>query len=1530
MPPIDLDALKASQTELARARLALAGVDRKLDAGRVLAAAAERALAAARRKGDDAAILRAAKEVERTAGLVAATGRDRAGLTGQLRDRLDQLARMELDAPAEVPLLLFPVRLETRFTGQGARQQPVLRVRIYPDDIHMDLTDPGVTPEEEAAARAYWSVLFAAPDDSPITQAWGTLVAAVGRARARLVARALRPVNPGARGTGVAPEFPAVNALRKTASQPRLLPDHFRVTAMVNGRRIRARGGAVDPELRVGLMADDGSELVDRDGLTMLEGTEWLADYASALKVGMAIDVPMPGAGVTVDSLLVYGVCQSRRPAETASELAALMAAHDAGPGLHFVPQGTATNNTESEDSGWKSRRDPAPVPLTPAPAAADSNGTRLAAALGLAHALTGGMGHADAREAGAAGAMNAALWPATWGYFLNTLDQGDSRLDPAVIEDVRRFHQAHVRGRGTLPAIAVGDQPYGVMAFAGFGRRFEPVGAGRTEAGIAALLRKLWPNWLNAEGNLTRVGPGSTAEHVLKIFGQSPVSWGVRARKCAGHDFLANIDKATAQGKDAASVEALLTRLLAESLGGLSYTYGAGSLDPESRPVALPYADPARDAAFATALIEDRATGAVSSVFQALISLGYRRLKAEASPSADTPGVLRATTLIDTRLTERVIGAVMSDKPADLSEYDALIGEFTSVALPGTGGIARDLTPLMFRRSETEMALSASSTVERDWLGYGHGLRLLRARRQLADMIAGLRDLAGLAQGPDGQDLTLLVAETLDTASHRLDAWIAALASARLERMRKAQPQGITVGAFGWVFGLTPQDRSPGHGGYIAAPGLDLATTAGLLRSAYLAHNPSDGTGGAFAIDLTSARVRRALSLIEGVANGQELGALLGYDFERRLSEAGCDRFILSFRGIAPLRAGRLTDGGAPTPDPDSQALAAVNVTDMLRLLDIWGQQGAAAILARIAILPEGNDYLDPAHWKGPTDAESAAIAAAVAAADDDTDAVADLLLAESVHQMAHGNMARASAVMDASGKGDAPPPAEPDVIQTGGPGTVVTHRLIAVLPRSGGWNDAVPRALACPGLEAWAASRLPSPQRIVLGEGRDGGLVSMADTGLSALDFAALSRHPGLVSRVLRARAPLANPEAGLIQPGSARIPAGHMALAEAEMTAAALQDVLDSARPLSAPGLGPGGLSDWQTADHAVPQAVARLTSAANILQSRLVVLQGLMDAPDVLRADLMTALLSLTDFGIVMPDLASAEVADIANLALTEGVSRLERLSGMLAAPDADRIEAAATVLFGSGFHMPLPLVLAPADPEDAIGIRDFADLSPGAVERFLTDAGTVRPVIGRYQLLNLLAGISGQRPSLAVRQMVSGGDDPPDHWIGAGLPADRPSPSGAILSLLADAPDGLDPGAGITGLLLDDWTETMARRAPLGPNGPVVSQTTAGVAIHADAPGAEPPQTLLLALSPDGKRWTEDGLCDFLSDVLDLAKARLVTLETLPLAARVLPAIYTQSWSLQGEPVMDWSRIFADAPHLAMVPGLRNFTTLREV
>jgi hypothetical protein len=125
-------------------------------------------------------------------------------------------------------------------------------------------------------------------------------------------------------------------------------------------------------------------------------------------------------------------------------------------------------------------------------------------------------------------------------------------------------------------------------------------------------------------------------------------------------------------------------------------------------------------------------------------------------------------------------------------------------------------------------------------------------------------------------------------------------------------------------------------NGGYIHALPTH-ASAAAVLRNAYLSQ--AGGNGQRYEIDLSSARVRQATFILDGVRQGQPVGAVLGYTFESNLHEQQLDQFIDNFRAQFPLQSNPSTDTGLPT-----EAVAARDVVDGLKLrtafvggTDVW-----------------------------------------------------------------------------------------------------------------------------------------------------------------------------------------------------------------------------------------------------------------------------------------------------------------------------------------------------------------------------------------------------------------------------------------------------------------------------------------------------------------------------------------------------------------------------------------------------------------
>ena len=119
---------------------------------------------------------------------------------------------------------------------------------------------------------------------------------------------------------------------------------------------------------------------------------------------------------------------------------------------------------------------------------------------------------------------------------------------------------------------------------------------------------------------------------------------------------------------------------------------------------------------------------------------------------------------------------------------------------------------------------------------------------------------------------------------------------------------------------------RRADDSGFIHAPSLTHAATAALLRNAHLGAERRAQPDGPFAIDLSSRRVRDAQRLLDGVRQGQPLGALLGYRFERRLHELRLDRFIAAAARAraAGRRQARADDRAARERSPPTTSSTA------------------------------------------------------------------------------------------------------------------------------------------------------------------------------------------------------------------------------------------------------------------------------------------------------------------------------------------------------------------------------------------------------------------------------------------------------------------------------------------------------------------------------------------------------------------------------------------------------------------------------
>ena len=219
------------------------------------------------------------------------------------------------------------------------------------------------------------------------------------------------------------------------------------------------------------------------------------------------------------------------------------------------------------------------------------------------------------------------------------------------------------------------------------------------------------------------------------------------------------------------------------------------------------------------------------------------------------------------------------------------------------------------------------------------------------------------------------------------------------------------------------------------------------------------------------------------------------------------------------------------------------------------------------------------------------------------------------------------------------------------------------------------------------------------------------------------------------------------------------------------------------------------------------------------------------------------------------------------------------------------------LFGEGFPVialsaaPFPLAINAALAADPLAAVPAATLGPlggreHALETWIETIGRVRPGVGRLADVLLAARLRGAAAPAALRAFQLPVEPFPDadpaqrgQWVGVAFPA--PLGTDPVTSFVLHTLGTVDAAAGITLLALDDYTEVV----------PAASTTTA-VSFGFDAPGARPPQSILLAVPPvAGTPWSVDALADVIGETLDLAKIRMVDLSSVAWAGRFVPTIY---------------------------------------
>ncbi len=1133
------------------------------------------------------------------------------------------------------PILLFPVRLETRFktvSGRDNRESQELWVRVYPDDCSIDTFEATLSKTEVANAQLYWTGIWEAGGIKDQERgAWRRLVGSQGAGRAEWIISQYQPLNlaekptkpkdtdviltistdtplatneaaaiaaywrsvwlaegAGAQvaqaladlegtvgGAGRAAELtaqyepanikftPAPPLTRNDvtvtvafvvfpraedtdvkqtswsrAPRATLLPDRFVFLGFAgSGPPLTILGNPVPPELVAGPDPEAPEEdrlQHDADGnLIVPAAMSWMTDFPIAVLNGMGFRIGLTSeqAARGFDRIVVLGIRFHANSDEAKSELEELLTHHRFGrDGISLVPQGTPTNNTENSSSGFDRNQDAdesfddlAKESLFTISAdwRDKSDGQWLAEYLGIDPVTVQKFRHAGGKDQADARAMNTALFPATLGYWMESMMQ--PVFAQPVVDLTREFFNAYVSGRGPIPALRIGHQPYGILPTTALSRLAwmkRQLATRRTEfsneyiSRLYDVLRKMQEDWQAFVPSLSHAAtPGDPHRTLLDIVGLH--SGSVEYAQRYAQTIIQFFNQLNLTG-----LGGLLGLLI---IGGLQEA-GKALLNRlgfpgETPPKILELLFMGRHNELRGPVIDDVPLSETEPI-RVYTKDGLRNYIQWLIDAANANKLYDQSGFKDGKLPQALLYIVLRHA-LQLGYHD------TSIRLHQRAGLfnvdqaaaARNDQPFLHIAQQapvsesryqilykTEPVITGNQNVlVADFIA--NSLAALIEARSLREQVDALERLKDASTAR----LERAFAEHIDCCSYRLDAWLTALVKYQLTLMRNIADfsdveaaatvqRGLYLGAYGWLENIRPEHKvfSPvelndpdlraafqrpsdplltqdnTNQGFIHAPSLNHAAAAAVLRNGYIS-NASPQNRQTMAVNVTSERVRTALAMIEGIRNGQSLGALLGYQFERGLHDshnlAEVDKFIFKLRKAFPLAADRLAST-ATEEGVSIEAIEARNVMDGLALVNHIKAGGAATY-------PFGKNL------PVAITTEAQAINIQVNLLLDAHDAVADLALAEGVYQAVLGNYDRVAATYDAYARGNFPP--EPQVAQTPVAGAGLTHRVglhlasgvdptvspVAAVPMT-------PRATVEPALNQWLADILPAPNQI------------------------------------------------------------------------------------------------------------------------------------------------------------------------------------------------------------------------------------------------------------------------------------------------------------------------------------------------------------------------------------------------------------------------------------------------------------------
>ncbi|MFL5740210.1 MAG: hypothetical protein ACJ75B_08330 [Flavisolibacter sp.] len=1491
----------------------------------------------------------------------------------------------------EQPILFLPLRLETRFAANGTE----LWIRAYPDEISVHSHESALTASEIEAGSYYWKTLWKDSSQGDFEKSrkkrWSSIAQFYGANRAAWIIKKMQPLAllPNDDFSAITKESDLVSAVPETKSQSwneplwcHVMPDLLKLQLYIKNTLIlELQGNPVPAHLP---LSPDPKATTSTSKNLDWKGTDfgWVQDFDSALQVGMAfkvnlLSIPTFDPKTGFSHIVVSGIRTlfDKSPLVVppdkagAEALEHLFENHLYVPkGFAFVSQGTPSNNTEEKKSGYQ-------VPeayneeiyqqelqssFLGIAANEMEDGKRTALTLGINPELFQKVQNSHATEYNDAVSMNKALYPATLGFYLENLLNPLFKIEE--LKKIREFFCSYVTGRGPLPVISTGAQPYGILPTSNF-KKFQWTKLDKNNLlfqHMISLLSTLDKDMEKKIPDVTKLGiPGDA--HVLldQILGLYPNSEIFLQRFGYSQSFLRDCLHQTNPMQSNPFLEQLIQSVSTfpgatsegmVELKKIIFERPTTSLDRNKLVDLVPASES-----------EPILPLSASTSHNYIEWLAEYYIRADSSPNANY-FVLRETPVeapllyhllrhgLLTQLYKCVYHWLSSESffaPNFLLFNDGkpLTNFVAAKEYINFFGNHDDITPMELMLIPFSTLYPTSTPGPVPEIAASHLLKnadnilnqiitrnillhrptppaLINNFNYLKEYFTALEYLMRL---PSARVERAFI-EHLDCLGYRLDAWQTGLCFKKLEmNVSATKATGTVIGAYGWLENLKPDTgqvklqktdlpnewraatngpilAGNNDGGYIHTPSVTQAKAAALVRSAYLHHfdaaNPQS-----MAVNLNSERARKALNIYEGIQMGHTLGELLGARLERFLHDQAIplDQYLVSLRAAYPLRAKTLA---RQDTKPDIPEVTEANRPDE------WVTK-----LDGLTMINTENP-LDSLQFAGN---DKQTVQDGIDDLKDCVDAMKDLMVFESIHQLVQGNTDRAGALLKSIN--ELRPPAKFESLQTPRtPARLLTHRACVLLRSTinspvNPWPNVTmtPKAFTEPALNEWLGEMIGMPNLIECtvtdGDGINKAVVTLEDLNMQPIDFVYMAtsyldnQDSELSSHIEYSfRKNQQIKDSSKVNIDYKRASKNNLSIADVFPLLKRLKELIANAKPLDASDFDPAqysGISNYKNInlEKSGPNitdmgALAfRKQTLVAILEKTATAIEKAIDGNHRTTCDdIRNLLLTATGFAIpdAFPNSFTGEGSPLKEALIIQALEVLHRIEEI-------RVKAANSqslalndlvdsfqVFFGPAFKVFPVFHLSKIEDGEIDRVSDIQtayakepDLfqyiinktkvsSHQHIQNWLSEVTYIRNNMLTFETSRLLSNaLLNKKCILHILQLPYVEED---SWLGIEFSPDMRTTSNKLSMLVHHFPEDIEPDwarSNFSGMVIDEWVEEI----------PVKEELT-GITFQYNQPDSEPPQALLLVISPEeGGTWNWDKVFDILMDTLRRAKQR---------------------------------------------------------